>query len=350
MSFCCGPFLLVPRVIGFSNLFCCRPRVCKVCFFVAPRWAPRPFGGARTKKKAHHPGCVFFAPAPRRKAGQRRSPVGRRHGARAKKKNTTQGVFFLLWPRAGAQRGFSFPCLSPGPEQKKTWVVCFFLWPRRKVAAPNGAQQKKHFAHPGTTAKKNLETNDTGHEQKGATKKKKKLLTPGPRCSLTSFPGRLFRVVFLFSLRPRADAHSPTAVLGGDASRRGGVLFLLRPRPDRGGVFLFCCGPARTLTHSLWAGAISARPWCFFFFWLRPRRTRRANNKKCLVYYIGSKKTRRGHSKKNTTSEAVEEGSPEFGVWEREGKRLSWLCFVCSFLASTAEFIVQFLRRFKLPA
>ena len=28
-------------------------------FFVAPRWAPRPFGGARAKKK-HHPGCVFF--------------------------------------------------------------------------------------------------------------------------------------------------------------------------------------------------------------------------------------------------------------------------------------------------
>ena len=41
--------------------------------------------------------------------------------------------------------------------------------------------------------------------------------------------------------------------------------FLLRPRPDRGGVF-FCCGPAQTLTHSLWAGAISARfGWCFFF-------------------------------------------------------------------------------------
>ena len=31
-------------------------------------------------------------------------------------------------------------------------------------------------------------------------------------------------------------------------------------------VFFFCCGPAQTLTHSLWAGAISARfGWCFFF-------------------------------------------------------------------------------------
>ena len=73
---------------------------------------------------------------------------------------------------------------------------------------------------------------------------------------------------FFFLLRPRVDAHSLTAGLGGDASRRGGAfLFLLRPRPDRGGVCLFfCCGPARTLTHSLWAGAISARPgWCWFF-------------------------------------------------------------------------------------
>ena len=194
-------------------------------------------------------------------------------------------------------------------------------------------------------------------------------------------------VVFFFLLRPRPDrggaflfavappdAHSLSAGLGGDASRRGGAFFLLRPHPDRGGVFFavappgrslthcgpgrrclppgwcfffccgpartgvvfffavappgrslthcgpgrrclppgwcffFCCGPARTgvvffclLTHSLWAGAISARPgWCFFL--LRPRRTRRANNKKCLVYYIGSNPAE-PQQKKNTTSD-----------------------------------------------
>ena len=111
------------------------------------------------------------------------------------------------------------------------------------------------------------------------------------------FSGRA-RLVF-FLLRPRADAHSLTAGLGGDASPSPGWCFFFCCGPARTGVvFFFCCGPARTLTHSLWAGAISARPgWCFFFL-LRPRRTRRANNKKCLVYYIGSKRTRRGHSKK----------------------------------------------------
>ena len=66
-------------------------------------------------------------------------------------------------------------------------------------------------------------------------------------------------------------------------------------------MFFFCCGPAQTLTHSLWAGAISARfGWCFFFL-LWPRPVFLGNSKKCLVYYIGSKKTRRATTKKNTT-------------------------------------------------
>ena len=115
-------------------------------------------------------------------------------------------------------------------------------------------------------------------------------------------------VVFFFLLRPRAEAHSLTAGLGGDASPSPGwcVSFFFCCGPARTGVvfFFFCCGPARTLTHSLWAGAISARPGVVFFFLLRPRRVFLDNNKKCLGYYIGSKKTRRGHSKKkkNTTS------------------------------------------------
>ena len=102
-----------------------------------------------------------------------------------------------------------------------------------------------------------LETNDTGHEQKGATTKKKRLshCGPGPRCSLTSFPGRLFRPgpagVFFFAAAPRGRSltHSLTAGLGSDASRRG-IFFLLRPRPDRGGVLFFAVAPSGcSLTH-----------------------------------------------------------------------------------------------------
>ena len=189
----------------------------------------RPRGAAAKKKhqqkKKTPPRVFFFLSGPGERQGKEKprwapaGPVPAPNGASPspafprgrskKKKNTLGGVFFWLWPRGGAQRGFSFPCLSPGPQQKKKhpgWCFffalapcrhgaspspafprgrskkkhpgwCFFLlWPRRKVAAPNGAQQKKHFAHPGPTAKIFLETNDAGHEQKGATTKK----TPWP--------------------------------------------------------------------------------------------------------------------------------------------------------------------------
>ena len=197
---------------------------------------------------------------------------------------------------------------SPAFRRGRSKKRCFFF----AVAPPkgrgaHGAQtKKKHSAHPGTTAKNILESNDTGHEQKGTTKIKKRLTHcgPGRRCSLTCFPGRLFRpgpAGVFFLLRPRVDAHSLTAGLGGDASRRGGAfLFLLRPRPDRGGVCLFFLLRPRPDAHSLtvgWGDFGKARV-VLVFFALRPRRTRRANKNKCLVYYIGSKKTRRGHSKK----------------------------------------------------
>ena len=164
-------------------------------------------------------------------------------GARAKKKN---------------REGEAPLGAGTGPEQKKTPPrVVFFFWlrPRGKAGegeAPLGA--------------------GTGPEQKKNTP------------------------------RPRADADSLTAGLGGDASPSPGCFFFFAAAPPGPGC-CFCCGPARTLTHSLWAGAISARPGCFFFL-LRPRRVFLDNNKKCLGYYIGSKMTRRGHSKKkkNTTS------------------------------------------------
>ena len=134
-----------------------------------------------------------------------------------------------LWPRAGAQRGFSFPCLSPGPQQKKKtpWVVFFFfaLAPCRHGASPSPA-------FPRSRSKKN---------------------TLGG--------------VFFCCGPARTLTHSLRAWVAMPPPRRGGVCFFCcGAGPDRGGVFFFCCGPARTLTHSLWAGAISARPgWCFLF-------------------------------------------------------------------------------------
>ena len=47
------------------------------------------------------------------------------------------------------------------------------------------------------------------------------------------FSGRARLVFFFFVLRPRADAHSLTAGLGGDASRRGGVLCFAAAPPGR---------------------------------------------------------------------------------------------------------------------
>ena len=162
---------------------------------------------------------------------------------------------------------------------------------------------------------------------------------------------------FFFAVAPprRSLTHCG---LGRFRQGSGGVFFLLWPagsflvslkRPGgaaakkntTGRCFFFCCGPARTLTHSLRAWVVppprrggvfffAAAPpgpgWCFFFllwprpdahsltvgwgdfgkvrvvffFLLWPRPVFLGNSKKCLVYYIGSKKTRRGHNKKKT--------------------------------------------------
>ena len=131
-------FARAPRH-GFLENFLLSAGVCKVFFFLL-RSVGR-LGGARAKKKNTTQGVFFFAPAPGKGRG-RRSPVGRRHGARAKKKtpprvfffllrpwapargqskkkNTTQGVFFLLRPRGKAGEGEASLGAGTGPGQKK---------------------------------------------------------------------------------------------------------------------------------------------------------------------------------------------------------------------------------------
>ena len=124
-------------------------------------------------------------------------------------------------------------------------------------------------------------------------------LSAGPEQKKKHHPG----CFFFFAAAPRGRSLTHCGP-GWRCLPLAGVVFffLLRPRPDRGGVF-FLLWP-RPDAHSLtvgWGDFGKAR--VVFFFLLRPRRVFLDNSKKCLGYYIGSKKTRRGHSKKkNTTS------------------------------------------------
>ena len=104
-----------------------------VFVFVAPRWVPRPFGGARakkhtTQKTTHHPGCVFFCSGPGERQGKEKPRWAPARGHRQKKTpwdsltaglggdaSRRDGVFF-----------FFFAAAPPGPG----WCFFFLLWPR----------------------------------------------------------------------------------------------------------------------------------------------------------------------------------------------------------------------------
>ena len=154
-----------------------------------------------------------------------------------------QSCFFLL--RSVGRRD-----LSAGPEQKKnTTQGVFFFCSGWCFFFCSGPVPARGFSFP--------------------------CLSPGPEQKKNTLGGGFFL------LRPRADAHSLTAGLGGDASPSPGwcFFFLLRPRPHRGGVF-FLLWP-RPGAHSLtvgWGDFGKAR--VVFFFLLRPRRVFLDNNKK----------------------------------------------------------------------
>ena len=316
--FVVAPFCSCPASLVSRNFFAVGPGCAKCFFFVALRWAPRPFGGARAKKK-HHPGCFFLAPAPGKGRG-RRSPVPAR--GQSKKKNTTQGVFFLLRPRRKARegeapleagtgpeqkkkhhpgcvfffapapgkgrgrrspvgrrhggvfffalapcrrptRGFSFPCLSPGPEQKKnTWVVFFFLlWPRA------GAQRGFSFPclSPGPQQKKN----SLGGVffllwPRAGTGLLLPLPFPGAGAKKKKHPGWCF---FFAAAPARTLTHSLRAWVAMPPPRRGGVCFFAAGRGRTGVVFFFLLWP-RPDAHSLtvgWGDFGKARVVFFFF-------------------------------------------------------------------------------------
>ena len=317
--FCSCPASLVSRkffAVGPGcakcSFFCCAPlgaatfrrgqskkKTPRVFFFFCSdpgerqgKEKPRAGTGPAQKKKT--PPRVFFLLRPRGKAGEGEVPLGAGTGPEQKK--TPPRVFFFCSGPVPAPDGaspspafpFSFPCLSTGPEPKKKntlgGVFFFALAPcRRPTGLRRGRSKKKK--HPGWC----FFFCSGPVPARGFSFP---CLSPGSEQKKNTLGG-------VFLLRPRADAHSLTAGLGGDASPSPGwcLFFCCGAGPDRGGVF-FLLWP-RPDAHSLtvgWGDFGKAR--VVFFFLLRPRRVFLDNNKKCLEYYIGSKKTRRGHSKK----------------------------------------------------
>ena len=276
---------------------------------------PLPFPGAAAKKKTPWVVFFFFAAAPRGRSlthcgpGWRCLPLaGAVFFFLLRPRPDRGGVFFLLWPRPDAhsltvgwgdfgkarvvfffllrprrvfldnskkclgyyigskktRRGHSFSCLSPGPEQKKNTLGGVFFFCSGPVPASNGASPSLAF-HRGRSKKDTLggvfffcsgpvpASNGASPSlafRRGRSKKK----NPG--------------WCFFFAAAPRGRSLTHCGPGWRCLPLAGAVFFFFCCGPARTGVvfFFFCCGPARTLTHSRWAGAISARPgWCFFF-------------------------------------------------------------------------------------
>ena len=288
-----------------------------VFFFVVAPFCSCPASLVSRKFFAVGPGCAkcfFFL---LRSVGHRDLSAGR---GQSKKKNTTQGVFFLLRPREKAGEGEAplgagtgpfcicsgpVPAVngaSPSPAFPRGTLGGVFFFALAPCRRPTGLLLPLPFA--GAAAKKNT----LGGVffllwPRAGTGLLLPCLSPGPEQKKKT-PWVVF---FFFLLRPRADAHSLTAGLGGDASPSPGWCFLFAAAPPGPGwcfFFFAVAPPGRSLTHC-GLGRFRQGPGGAFFL-LRPRRVFLDNSKKCLGYYIGSKKTRRGHSKKkNTTSKIM---------------------------------------------
>ena len=274
-----APFCSCPASLVSRKLFAVGPG-CAKCFFLLRSVGRRNLSAGPEQKKNTTQGVFFFAPAPGKGRG-RRSPRWAPARGQSKKKNT-QGVSFFFCCGPGERQGKEKPRWAPArgaKAKKKTPPRVFFF-----CSGPGERQGKElggiFFFCSGPVPARGFSF---------------PCLSPGPEQKKNTLGGGF---VFAAAPRGRSLTHCGPGC-GGDAS------------PSPGGVFFFCCGPARTGVvfffslrprpdaHSLtvgWGDFGKAR--VVFFFLLRPRRVFLDNNKKCLGYYIGSKKTRRGHSNK----------------------------------------------------
>ena len=248
--FCSCPASLVSRIF-----FAVGPGCAKCCFLLRSV-GRRDLSAGPEQKTNITQGVFFFAPAP--KGRGRRSPVGRRHGARARKE-----CYFALAP-CRRPTGLLLPLpFGAGAKKEKTpWVVFFFC--SGPVPAPNGASPSLAFCR--------------GHSKKkhpgwclffAAAPRGRSLTHCGPGWRCLPSPGWCF-------------------------------FFLLRPRPDRGVFFFAVAPPGRSLTQLTvgWGDFGKAR--VVFFFLLRPRRVFLDNNKNVWGTTSGLKRPGGATAKKKT--------------------------------------------------
>ena len=256
--FVVAPFCSCPASRVSRKFFAVGPGVQSVFFFVALRWASR----RGQSKKKHHPGCFFFC-----------SGLGRRHGARAKKKTPPRVFFFLLRPRGKAGEGEAPLGAGTGPEQKKKHHPgCFFFAPA--LGAGTGPEQKKtpprvifFLLRPRGKARRSPLGASAGPEQKKKTPPRVFFFCSGPgerqgKEKPRWAPARgqskkknTTQGVF-FLLRPWAPARGQSK----KKNTTQGVFFLLRPRGKRQGKEKLRWAPARGQSKKK-----KHHPGCVFF-------------------------------------------------------------------------------------
>ena len=255
MFFGVAPFCSCPASLVSRNFFAVGPG-CAKCFFLLRSVGRREISAGPEHKKKTPPRVFFFLLRPRGKAREGEAPLEAGTGPE-QKKTPPRVFFFLLRPRRKAREGEAPLEAGTGLEQKKTPTRVFFF-----CSGPGERQGKEKPRGPGARL----------WPRAGFQRFSFPCLSPGPQQKKNTLGGVVF-----FALAP---CRLPTGLL-------------LSPVPQQkkhpGWCFLFCCGPARTLTHSLRAWVAMPPPrrggvfffaaappgpgWCFFFAVAPPGRS-----------------------------------------------------------------------------
>ena len=249
-------FARAPRHWFLENFLLSAPGVQSVCFFLLRSVGRRdPSAGPEQKKNTTQ--GVFFLLRPRGKAGEGEAPC--RHGARAKKKHHP-GCFFFA-PAPGKGRGRRSPVPARGQSKKKKHHPgCFFLLrPRGKAREGKKKTPPRVFFFAPAPGK--------GKGRRSPLPAPTGLLLPLPfpgAGAKKTHPGWCF-----FLLRPRADGASPSpAPRGRSKKNTPWVVFFFAALTHCGPGWR--CLPLAGVVFFFFAAAPPGPGWCFFLLWPRP--------------------------------------------------------------------------------